>query len=420
MRGAIMADAASSAKRKGLTAKKVEKEAKPGRYGDGNGLMLLIKPSGAKSWVQRISIKGRMVDLGLGSVELVSLAEAREKALGNKKLSREDKDPREEKRRAEAILTFEQAAREVYRLHRPGWRNAKHAAQFISTLENYVFPVFGNQKVSDIRTGDVLSALSPIWIDKPETARRVRQRIGTVMKWCVAKGWCQFNPAADVAQALPRHDKIKEHRAALHYAEVSPCVAAVWVSKAFIFTKLCFEFLVLTAVRSGEARGAVWGEIELRYDAADKAVPSSGTWTLPAERMKAKRAHKIPLSQRAISILLEAKVLNAALGEAASAHLVFPGAKPGKSMSDMTMSKLLRELGFKTTVHGFRTSFRTWTQERTNFPREVAEAALAHTLRDKSEAAYARSDLFEKRADMMEAWGRYLVQEPADVVSIRE
>lgn len=405
--------------RKGLTAKKVEKETKPGRYGDGNGLMLLVKPSGAKSWVQRISIHGRMVDLGLGSIDLVSLAEAREKALANRKLAREGKDPREEKRRAEEILTFEQAAREVHRLHRPSWRNVKHAAQFISTLETYVFPHFGKRKVSEVRTSDVLTALSPIWIEKPETARRVRQRIGTVMKWCVAKGWCQFNPAQDVAQALPRHEKTKEHRAALPYSEVAACIATVQASKASIFTKLCFEFLVLTAVRSGEARGAVWDEITLIYDHPEDDRPSSGIWTLPAERMKAKRAHKIPLSQRAIDILLEAKTLNEALGEAASAHLVFPGAKPGRPMSDMTMSKLLKELGFKTTVHGFRTSFRMWTQERTNFPREVAEAALAHTLRDKAEAAYARSDLFEIRTDMMAAWARYLAQESADVVALR-
>ena len=410
---------AASSLRKGLTAKKVEKETKPGRYGDGNGLMLLVKPSGAKSWVQRISIHGRMVDLGLGAVDLVSLAEAREKALTNRKLAREGKDPREEKRRAEAILTFEEAAREVHRLHRPSWRNVKHAAQFISTLETYVFPHFGQRRVSEITTADVLTALSPIWIEKPETARRVRQRIGTVMKWCVAKGWCQFNPAQDVAQALPRHDKVKEHRAALPYTGVSACISAVQQSKASIFTKLCFEFLVLTAVRSGEARGAVWDEITFVYKRPEDNRPLSAIWTLPAERMKAKRAHKIPLPERAIDILLEAKALNEALGDAASAHLVFPGAKSGKPMSDMTMSKLLKELGFKTTVHGFRTSFRMWTQERTNFPREVAEAALAHTLRDKAEAAYARSDLFEIRSEMMAAWARYLAPGTAEIVPLR-
>lgn len=411
---------ASSSMRKGLSAKRVEKETKPGRYGDGHGLMLLVKPSGAKSWVQRISIQGRMVDLGLGSVDLVSLAEAREKALANRKLAREGKDPREERRRAEEILTFEQAAREVHRLHRPSWRNAKHAAQFITTLESYVFPHFGNRRVSEIGTADVLTALSPIWIEKPETARRVRQRIGTVMKWCVARGWCQFNPAADIAQALPRHDKTKEHRAALPYAEVADCIEAVRQSKASVFTKLCFEFLVLTAVRSGEARCATWDEITFIHDDPADPRPSAATWTLPAERMKAKRPHKVPLSDRAIDILLEAKALNMAMGEAASAHLIFPGAKPGRPMSDMTMSKLLKELGFQTTVHGFRTSFRMWTQERTNFPREVAEAALAHTLRDKAEAAYARSDLFEIRSDMMTAWARYLGQESAQVVPLRK
>jgi len=410
---------ASGSLRKGLTAKKVEKETKPGRYGDGHGLMLLVKPSGAKSWVQRISIHGRMVDLGLGPIDLVSLAEAREKALANRKLAREGKDPREEKRRAEEILTFEEAAREVHRLHSPSWRNVKHAAQFISTLETYVFPHFGKRRVSEIRTADVLTALSPIWIEIPETARRVRQRIGTVMKWCMARGWCQFNPAADIAQALPRHDKTKEHRAALPYAEVADCIKAVRDSKASIFTKLCFEFLVLTAARSGEARGATWDEITFVHADPDNPRPTAATWTLPPERMKAKRPHKVPLSGRAVDILLETKALNMAMGEAASAHLVFPGAKAGRPISDMTMSKLLKELGFPTTVHGFRTSFRMWTQERTNFPREVAEAALAHTLRDKAEAAYARSDLFEIRADMMAAWARYLGQDAAQVVPFR-
>ena len=394
---------------KALTAQFVKTAREPGKYFDGHGLFLRVQPNGARQWVQRIVIRGKRCELGLGNPALVSLAEARDAALKNRKLAQSGGDPMRAKRESDAVLSFEEAARKVHALHLPTWRNAKHGAQFLATLESYTFPRIGKLRVADVNTADVLAVLTPIWTQKPETAARVRQRIGMVMKWAVAQGWRQDNPAESIAQALPRRDQsLMSHRKALTYAEVSDCITAVQASGAGISTKLAFEFLVLTATRSGEARGALWSEIDL----GPATSATSATWTIPASRMKAKREHRIPLTARAVAILREAK----ALGDGAG--LVFPGTKAGKPLSDMTLSKLVKELDFAADIHGFRTSFRTWAQERTNFPREVAEAALAHAIKDKAEAAYARSDVFEKRRKMMDAWAGYLAGEAGKVVRI--
>lgn len=382
-------DAAPRRPEKALTAQRVKNATEPGKYFDGNGLYLLVKPNGSRSWVQRIVIRGKRREMGLGSASLVTLSEAREAALQNRKVARAGGDPIQAKQEALAVLTFEEAARKVHEMHRPTWRNAKHAAQFISTLETYAFQHIGKVKVGDVNTNDVLRVLSPIWTEKPETARRVRQRIGMVMKWAVAKGWRQDNPAEAISQALPKHERRKAHRKALPYQEVPAFLKAAKASKAGAVTKLALEFLILTAARSGEVRNAVWSEFDL-----DAAV-----WTVPAERMKAKREHRVPLSPRAVEILTEAR------GFSDGSELVFPGTKRGRPLSDMTLSKLTKELGFDVDIHGFRTSFRTWAQEQTDAPREVAEAALAHTIRNQAEAAYARSDLFERRRGLMEHWG---------------
>ncbi|MCE8520827.1 tyrosine-type recombinase/integrase [Ruegeria pomeroyi] len=378
---------------KALTAQFVKNVKEPGKYFDGHGLFLRVQKNGARQWVQRITVRGKRTELGLGNPSLVSLPEARELALANRKLAISGGDPKQAKREAAAILTFEEAARTVHALHAPTWRNKKHAAQFLSTLETYAFPTIGKIRVSDITTADVLAVLTPIWISKAETAARVKQRIGTVMKWVVAQGWRQDNPALNVSEALPKQDKSKKrHRKALPYSEVVGCLEAIRASGALHSTKLALEFLVLTATRSGECRNARWEEFDL----------NARVWTIPASRMKAKHPHRIPLSKPALAILAEAETLSDGSGN------VFPGTKAGKTLSDMTLSKLVKELGFDVDVHGFRTSFRTWTQERTNFPREVAEAALAHTIKDKAEAAYARSDLFEKRRKMMDRWAQFL------------
>lgn len=385
---------------KALTAQAVKAATAPGKYFDGHGLYLRVDANGSRFWVQRITIRGKRCELGLGAPSLVSLAEARAKALENRKLARLGGDPLQAKREAQAVLTFEEAARKVHALHKPTWKNEKHAAQFLATLETYAFPRLGRLRVQDVTTGDVLAVLMPIWTTIPETARRVRQRIGTVLKWAIAQGWRQDNPAENISKALPRVSKAQQHRKALPYAEVAGCIEAVRGSGAGLSTKLALEFLVLTAGRSGEVRDARWSEIDL----------TAQVWEIPAERMKMKRPHRVPLSPRAVEILVQAKALDDESG------LVFPGTKTGRALSDMTLSKLVKELGFAADVHGFRTSFRTWAQERTSYPREVAEAALAHLTGDAVERAYARSDVFEKRRKMMSAWATYLTAPASRVV----
>ncbi|MFH3479236.1 tyrosine-type recombinase/integrase [Xanthobacter variabilis] len=387
---------------KALTAQAVKNATAPGKYFDGHGLYLRVDAGGARQWVQRIVIRGKRCEIGLGSASLVPLAEARAVALDNRRLARSGGDPLQAKREALAVLTFAESTRKVHELHKPTWKNPKHAAQFLTTLETYAFPRLGKLKVQDVTTADVLAALSPIWTEKPETARRVRQRIGTVMKWAIAQGWRQDNPAENIGQALPKVAAEKEHRKALSHGEVAACLDTVRASRAGLATKLAIEFLVLTAARSGEVREARWDEIDL----------AAKVWAVPAERMKMKRPHRVPLSPRALAILDAAKALDDASG------LIFPGTKQGRPLSDMTLSKLIKELGFAADVHGFRTSFRTWAQERTNFPREIAEAALAHLSGDAVERAYARSDVFEKRRKMMEAWAAYLADASAKVVRI--
>lgn len=374
---------------KALSAAFVRTVTKQGKYTDGHGLFLKVDPSGAKRWVQRIMIRGKRSEIGFGSASLVSLAEAREQALVNRKLARAGGDPLQAKREAAAVLTFEDAARKVHKIHEPTWRNKKHAAQFIATLETYTFPRMGKLKVSEVTTADVLAVLQPIWLAKPETAKRIKQRIGVVMKWAVANGWRQDNPAEAIAQALPKQKQPVKHRKSLPYDDVSSCLVSVRASGALRATKLALELIVLTACRSGEARLADWSEVDL----------AKAEWTIPAQRMKSSKEHRVPLSGRAIEVLEAAKALDDGTG------LVFPSTT-GRPLSDMTLSKLVKELGYDVDVHGFRTSFKMWCQERTNTPREVSEAALAHTIQNKAEAAYARSDLFEKRQDLMERWSQ--------------
>ena len=394
----------ASTRKGALTARFVATVTQPGRYRDGrggHGLGLLVTPTGARCWFQRIVIRGKGCDLGLGGYPLVSLAEARNKAFENRKLARAGGDPLALKRRAD-VPTFAEAAERVHAIHLPTWRNARHAATWLSCLREYAFPRIGDRPVSDVTAQDVMAVLLPIWHSKPETAKRIRQRIGTVMKWAIAEGHRLDNPAGEIlTAALPRHNGGPRHHRALPYGEVAGALAAVRASGAGMSTRLAFDFLVLTAARSGEVRLATWDEIDVE----------ARVWTVPGERMKAGREHRVPLCARALAILDEARILRDATG------LVFPGTRRGP-LSDMTLSKLLRDLGIDAVPHGFRASFRVWAQERTSFPREVCEAALAHTLKDKAEAAYARSDLFEKRRELMTAWARFLNPAPADVVSL--
>lgn len=404
-----MADTSQNRTRtKALTAAQVRGKLAPGKYHDGGGmgLFLLVRESGAKHWVQRLTIRGRRRDIGLGSPPVVTLAEARDRALENKRLARDGGDPLQARREAQAVLTFEEAARRVHELHRPTWRNAKHALQFVSTLETYAFPHMGKVKVADVTTAHVLAALTPIWNDKRETARRVKQRIGTVLKWAVAQGWRQDNPADAIGEALPKDKQRKTRRKALPYQDVAGCMAAVQASQAGLSTKAAFRLLVLTASRSAEVRLARWGQVDWRAEGGP-------VWTRPETVMKAKVAHTVPLSRAAVVVLQEAR----ALGDADNPDaLIFPGTVRGKPLSDATLLKMVREQGFDVDIHGFRASFKTWAQERSTFPREVSEAALAHTIRDKAEAAYARSELMEKRRALAEAWAAWLAAEPGGKV----
>lgn len=384
-----------------LSAAFVRTVTKPGLYLDGLGLSLLVTPTGARCWTQRLTIGGRRRELGLGGYPVVTLAQARDQALANKRLVREGGDPLAEKRKTKTP-TFAEAAAKVIEYHRPSWLNPKHAAQWETTLGQYVFPRLGDQLVHTITTADVLAVLAPIWHEKPETARRVRQRIGAVMKWAVAQGYRAANPAGDIlSQALGRQKDVTQHRQALPHREVADAIHTVRGSQAHKSAKLAFEFLVLTAARPGEVRLATWKEIDLEAQ----------VWTVPAERMKAKREHRVPLSAHAVDILCEAQAL------ADDSGLVFPSPR-GKPLGDRALWQLLKGLEIAAVPHGFRSSFRDWAQECTNAPRAVMEAALAHTNPDKTEAAYARSDLFERRRTLMEQWAAYLSQANDKVVPL--
>ena len=298
--------------------------------------------------------------------------------------------------------TFEEAARRAHIELAPTWKNPKNKAAFLTTLETYMFPSFGKTRVSDVTRSQVRQAILAARKVAPAVARDLVYRVSAVFKWAIAEGMRQDNPARAEVLALPRDDTPKRPRKALPYDAVANCLATVRASRAGLSTKLALEFLVLTAGRSGEVREADWSEIDL-----DAAV-----WAIPANRMKMIKAHRVPLSPRALAVLREASVLGFGAG------YVFPGTKAGRPLSDMTLSKLIKELGFAADVPGFRTSFRTWAQERTNLPREVAEFALAHVVGDAAERAYARSDLFEKRQKMMDAWAAYLTEDRANVVRL--
>lgn len=374
-----------------LSAAFVRAVGEAGRYCDGHGLYLQVDPSGNRRWIQRLLIGGRRSELGLGGFPLVSLKEARTQAFANRRIARAGGDPLADKRRAKGAPTFAEAAAAVVEQKRSGWRNPKHAQDWPASLERFAFPRFGQRPVSEVTSADVLGVLAPIWHEKPETARRVRHRIGAVMQWAVAMEYRTDNPCERVAATLGRQRRVVRHMRALPHAEVAEAVATIRASGATTAAKLAFEFLVLTAARSGEVRSARWDEIDLDAE----------VWTLPAERMKANREHRVPLSCRATEILKAARALRN------GGDLVFPSPR-SKPLSDMTLSKLLKEQAVQAVPHGFRSSFRDWAAEETNHPREVVEAALAHQVKDKVEAAYARSTLFERRRRLMADWGAYL------------
>ncbi len=380
---------------KALSTAFVRNVAQAGRYCDGQGLYLDVQPTGSRSWIQRIAIRSRRRELGLGGFPLVSLAEAREKAFANRKLAREGGDPLADKRRAKGMPTFAEAAERVWTDKRAGWRNAGHAWHWKASLETYAFPRIGTMPVSEVTSADVLEVLTPIWHVKATTARRVRQRISAVMEWAIAMQMRTDNPCDRLEPVLGVQQVVVEHMRALPHREVAAAVAAVRASRARPAVKLAVEFLVLTAARSGEVRGALWSEMDTQ----------AHVWTIPATRMKTLREHRVPLCGRAVEILHAARTLGGG-----SSPLVFPG-RTGRPLDDTTPTRLLKNCNVAAVTHGFRSSFRDWAAEETDHPREVIEAALAHVVQNKVEAAYARSDLFERRRRLMDDWAAYLAGE---------
>ena len=381
------------------------KNAKPGRHADGSGLHLLVKPSGARSWVYRFMLTGKSRDVGLGTAGPggMSLADARDAAAALRLKVKAGTDPLAEREReaAQALATaqaakvagttFKDVAASYLAANEGSWRNPKHRQQWGNTLATYVYPVIGDLPVADVDTAHVLTILEPIWKGKAETASRVRGRIETILDAAKARGYREGeNPArwrGHLAQILPARTRLSRgHHKAIAYDAIPAFVRALHKREAV--AALALEFVTLTAARSGEVIGARWSEVDLA-----KAI-----WTVPADRMKAAKEHRVPLSPRAVAILESLKPLGS--------EWLFPSAKGGK-LSGMAMTMLMRRMKVDATVHGFRSGFRDWAAECTGYAHEVCEMALAHAIGNKAEAAYRRGDLFDKRRRLMDDWAIY-------------
>lgn len=402
-----------------LTAVEVAKQDKPGYYCDGGGLYLQVSKSGSKSWIMRYTLAGKSVEMGLGSYQTFTLADARNRATAQRKLLTDDINPLDMKRNTQlarrmaeaSIITFDAAAKAYIEANSPAWRNVKHGDQWRNTIATYASPVIGKLPVSKIDTAHILRILTPIWLEKTETAVRLRGRIEKVLDWAKAQGYRSGdNPAAwrghlD-AGLLPSPSKVADagHHAALPWSEVGAFMVALRAMQGA--GARAMEIIILTATRTSEVLNAKWSEMDL--DAA--------LWTIPKERMKSFKEHRVPLSAAVVTLL------NAVKAESAAGPYIFPGRKSDTALSNMTCLATLKRMGRSDlTVHGFRSTFRDWVSETTAYPRDVAEMALAHTIEDKSEAAYRRGDLIEKRRALMSDWavhcGTVLVS--ADVVQIR-
>jgi integrase len=389
-----------------LSAVKITNTKTRGMYADGGGLYLQVSKNGSRSWIFRFKQNGRVRGMGLGSLATIGLAKARELAVECRRRHLSGMDPIEtrkvERREAQLAaarsLTFDQCRDTFIGAHKASWRNAKHKAQWTNSLTTYVTPVFGSLPIQSVDVALVMKTLEPIWSTKPETAARVRGRIERILDWAKVRGFrAGENPArwrGHLDVLLPARNKVRQvgHHAALPYSEIGAFMAALRDRQGTATRAL--EFAILTAARTSEVLGAGLEEINLQ----------GRVWTVPPDRMKAGREHRVPLSRDAVALLK--KVRGSAEG------LVFPGERRGKPLSNMATLMVLRRMGrTDLTAHGFRSTFRDWAAECTSFPREVAEAALAHVVGDKVEAAYRRGDLFEKRRRLMEAWARHCVSD---------
>ena len=383
-----------------LTFAKIKSLTKPGSYGDGGTLYLRIAPGGSKQWVQRLVIRGRRHDLGLGGWPLVSLKEAREAAFENRKQARRGEDPLAARQR-EAAPTFEEALEKVIALHQPTWKDGGRTANsWRACLKQYATPKIGRRRVSEITAADVLDIVGGIWTSRHETAKKIKRRLGAVLAWAVTQGYRADNPVQAITVTLPKADNLKGHFKAIPHEEVRTAIETVRASQANSSTIRCFEFLILTATRSGEARLMTWEEVDLR----------KRMWVIPAARTKTGKGHRVPLSSRACEILRDSQA-------GSESALVFPSAR-GKALSDATISKLVRENGINGVPHAIaRACFRSWCAD-VNVSREVAEACLAHVVKGV-EASYQRSDLFERRRSVMQQWSDYVTGAPsADVIPL--
>jgi integrase len=389
-----------------LSALKVKRVRKRGMYGDGNSLYLQISRGGTKSWVLRYKVNGKSRHLGLGPLHAISLAQARERATDARRLLVDGSDPIEAKRASRAAarleaataMTFKQCADAYVNAHKAGWRSVKHAAQWKATLATYAEPIIGALSVQVIDTALVMKILEPIWTTKLETASRLRGRIEAVLDWAKAREYRSGeNPArwrGHLSKLLPERSKVRkvQHHSALAYAELP--VFLVTLREQDGIAARALEFTILTAARTGEGIGAKWSEIDL----------GKKVWIIPSERMKGSREHRVPLSKRALAILAEMQPFHH--GDANA--FVFPGMKRGRPLSNMAFLMLLRRMKRDDlTAHGFRSTFRVWVAERTNYPSEVAEAAVAHVVADKVVAAYQRSDFFDRRRRLMDEWAQF-------------
>jgi integrase len=389
-----------------LSSSAVTKAKKPGMYADGAGLYLLVGPTGAKSWIYRFMLNGKAREMGLGPVHTIGLAEARKRAQEHRRQRLDGIDPLDARKTARAkakleaakAITFKACAEKYIKAHSAGWRNEKHAAQWTATLTTYAYPKIGALPVAAVDTGLVTQILSPLWAAKPETASRVRGRIESVLDYAGTHGWRSGeNPArwrGHLENVLPRRAKVRkvEHHAALPWGQIGAFM--VDLAKQEGVAALALRFAILTAARTGEVIGARWSEIDLQ----------AGLWTVPGDRMKAGREHRVPLAETALEVLREAAKQRDGTDEAA---LVFPGGKPGKGLSNMALLALLRRMKRDDlTAHGFRSTFRDWAAE-TGQPADIAEAALAHVVGDKTVVAYQRGDLLERRRKLMHAWATF-------------
>jgi integrase len=393
------------------------KTAPPGMHCDGRGLYLQVTvgKNGKlnRSWIFRYRVSGRSRDMGLGPLATIGLSEAREKAKTRRQERLDKIDPLEARKSARAAeevdkakaITFDEAARAYIKAHEAGWRNAKHASQWRNTLSTYASPVLGALPVRAIDTGLVLKVIEPLWSTRPETASRLRGRIEAILDWARVRGYREGeNPArwrGHLSEALPARAKVRKvvHLAAMPYIEVPSFVAALREQEGIAARAL--EFAVLTATRTGEVLGAQWTEIDF----------AARVWIVPGARTKREREHRVPLSKSALAVL-------GRMAAVRESKYVFAGEREGKPLANRAMLLALRGMGIAVTVHGFRSSFRDWAAERTNFPREIAEASLAHIIGDETERSYQRGDLLEKRAKLMQAWAEFCAKPAAGTASV--